>query len=189
MNNKLKSIPINLIITIVILLFLIMFINSAQNTLGRYMSSFGGQLGFSFSSKQSLGLTYGEWDEQEDRQILLINVINAGDVENSEQNGSVRIRMYIPDNDGLSSVLLNIDSREYTAYISQVPEETAVYNLYGNGSICRFYGEDGKEMFFDFPDSIENLKVTLTLIAETKIDTAGIKLMIEPINLKENGGN
>ena len=188
--NKLKNVPASLVATVAILLFLIMLMNSAQTTLGRYMSSFGGELGLSFNSKYSPKFACGEWTLSEDQQTLSINFTSSDSNTNSAQNGSVRIRLYIPETDGLSDVRMDMDSQNYTAKISDVPLGTAVYNLYGEGSICRFYGADGKELAFDLSSSgIDNLNATLTLVADAEIDTSRIEIMIEPIKSQGTGGN
>ncbi len=190
MNNKLKNIPISLISTVAILLLLIIFINNVQITLGRYMSSVDGKAVFLFNAKQSLELNYGEWEEAEGRQTLLININNTDNVNRSAQSGAVRIRLYMPQIDVLPSVRISINSVEYASNISTVPVGTAIYKLYGEGNICRFYGDAGEEVCFDFPSSsTDSLTATLILIADTPVDTTGIKIMAEPINTKGNGGN
>lgn len=188
--NRIKSMPISFIVTIVLLLLLIVLINSAQMTLGRYMSSFGSELGLAFNSKHSPDLSQGEWAVAAGKQTLSINLSNSGDGTDLVKNGSVRIRIYIPEAESLSGVRMDIGASHYTAEILEVPEGTAVHNLYGEGSICRFYGTDGQELSFDFSSSgIDSLNATLSLISNTKIDTTGIEIMVEPINLQGNGGN
>ena len=188
--NKLKNVPVSLVATVAILLFLIVLMNSTQATLGRYMSSFGGGLGLSFNSKYSPKFACGEWTLSEDQQTLSINFTSSDSNTNSAQNGSVRIRLYIPETDGLSGVHMDMDSQNYTAEISDVPVGTAVYNLYGEGSICRFYGADGKELSFDLSNSgIDNLNATLTLVSDIEIDTSRVKIIVEPIKSQEKGDN
>ena len=188
--NKLKNVPVSLVATVVILLFLIVLMNSAQTTLGRYMSSFGGELGLSFNSKYSPEFAFGEWTLSEDQQTLSINFTGSDSGTNLVQNGSIRIRLYIPENDGLSDVLMDMDSQNYIAEISDVPVGTAVYNLYGKGSICRFYGADGKELSFDLSSfDMDNLNATLTLISDTEIDTSRVEIIVEPIKSQVTGGN
>ena len=188
--NKLKNVPVSLVATVAILLFLIVLMNSAQATLGRYMSSFGGELGLSFNSKYTPEFACGEWTLSEDQQTLSINFTSSDSNTNLTRNSSVRIRLYIPETDGLSDVRMDMDSQNYTAEISDVPVGTAVYNLYGDGSICRFYGADGKELSFDLSNSdIDNLNATLTLVSDTEIDTSRVEIIVEPIKSQEIGGN
>ena len=191
MNRKLDNIPISLIITIVILLILIILMNTAQMTLARYMTSFENNLNFSFNSKQSYNLTCGEWvkNSENGQQTLSLN-INSADGAASTQSGAVRIRLYVPETEELPSVSINLASVEYTANVSAVPERTMVHSLYGDGSICCFYGDDGKEITFDFSSAaLESISATLTLISETDDVATGIKIMIEPIQANGNGGN
>ena len=186
MNEKHKNMPINLIVTAVLLLLLVILFASTQTTLGRYMSSFGGELGFAFNSKQSVSLTHGEWSGKTGQKSLPINLNGDGD----GANRLVRIRLYLPQSVDISSVVIKIDSAEYTADISSVPEGTAVYNSYGEGSVCRFYEAYGKELTLSIPDSgEESLDATLTFVSDADFDTEGIKIIAEPINLKGKGGN
>lgn len=190
MNGLIKRIPINLIITAVILLLLILFINCAQMTLGRYVSSFERELGFAFTSKQSFEISYGEWQQAAGKQTLQLTISNSDVSEGSTQGGSVRIRLFIPKIDGLSNVMINLNNEEYTADISAVPIGTSIYKTNGEGSICRFYDDKGQEMVFDLSSlTTDDINAMLTLITETKIDTNGIQIIIEPINSQGKGGN
>ena len=188
--NKLKNVPVSLVATVAILLFLIVLMNSAQTTLGRYMSSFGGELGLSFNSKYSPEFACGEWTLSEDQQTLSINFMGSDSGTNFVQNSLVRIRLYIPETDGLSDVHMDMDSQNYIAKISDVPVGTAVYNLYGEGSICRFYGADGRELSFDLSSfDMDDLNATLTLVSNTEIDTSRVEIIVEPIKSQEVGGS
>ena len=190
MNNKLKNMPISLISTTAILLLLIMLMSNAPATLGRYMSSVDGDVVLFFNSKQNFKLSYGEWEENEGKQTLLISINNAPNVNASLQGGAVRIRLYMPKIDGLKNVRLGVEGYEYISKISEVAEGTVAHKQYGDGNICRFYGDDGEEICFDFPISrVESLDATLTLTADIPVDTTGIQVIVDPINTKGNGGN
>ena len=190
MNGLIKRIPINLIITAVILLLLILFINCVQMTLGRYVSSFERELGFAFTSKQSFEISYGDWQEAAGKQTLLLRISNSDVSGGSTRSGSVRIRLFIPDIDSLSNVKIDFNNKEYTADISAVPIGTSIYKTNGEGSICRFYDDQGKEIAFDISSlTTDDIYAMLTLITETNINTNGIKIIIEPINSQGKGGN
>lgn len=186
--KKMLYSPTSLVATIVLLLMLVWMIFSAQISFGRYMTSFGGELGFVFSSKQTLELTLGEWSKESGRQSMIISISNAKGV--AEQGSAVRIRLYIPKNKDISEVRMNIGGRQYTASVTAVPEGTAVNKMYGDGSICRFLGDGKEELYFEFEGSTsENLGAKIILIADAPVDTTGIEVMVEPINSERKGGN
>ena len=186
--KKLINSPASLIATTVLLLMLVWMVFSAQISFGRYMTSFGGELGFAFNSKQRLELTTGEWSKESGRQSMIISISNGENA--AEQSSAVRIRLYVPEINSISEVRMNIGGRQYIASVTAVPEGTAVHNLYGDGSICRFFGDDGEELCFEFEGSnAENLGAKMILIADNPVDTTGIEVMVEPINSGRNGGN
>lgn len=190
MNVKLKNLPIGLIVTAVILLFVTVLFISAQMTMGRYLTSFGGEIGFAFNSKQSVNLSKGAWSDRAGQKTLSINLSNAGDAAVSAHSDPVRVRIFVPKNVDLSDVKIKIGSREYVANISSVPVGTAIYNTYGEGNICRFFEISGEELALSIPSSGSgSLDATLTLVSNSEIDTTGIEILAEPAKKSGNGGN
>ena len=190
MNAKLRNMPISLIVASALLLFLVILVIGTQMTCCRYMTALSGRIGFASVSKQNVAMTHGEWSDGSDQKTLSINLINAGDTANLTQDGPVRIRLYLPRNVDLSSVKIEISTVEYSADISAVPVGTAVYNLYGEGSVCLFYDTNGEELALEIPDAeAGGLDATLTLVSDKEIDTTGVEIMIEPVYAKMKGGN
>ena len=97
MKNKLKNIPIQLAITIAILVFLIVFINIATATMGRYTTSFGGEFNFVANSKRTINVSCGEWEEKAGFNLLPIEMTCTNGATDTAQSISARIRLYIPE--------------------------------------------------------------------------------------------
>lgn len=191
MHMKVKTIPVQLLITVAILLILTAFMIAAQCSLGRYTSSFGGEVKFSPNAKEIFELNYDEWstNQEEGIQTLSLSVTNRLGKSNSTSNDGVRIRVYVPDTDGLISTLrLNQNGEEYTASVVDVPEGTAAHKTYGAGQICCFYSADGEELVFEVPDSgAESFEATL-IFADAETDTTGVEVIVETVNAQRKGG-
>lgn len=182
MNTSKKSLSIRFIIVSAILLFLIVLITVAQGTYGRYITSFDGEISFSFKAKGGADVSCGSWESALGGQTLPIEIATNG------VNGkTARVRVYIPEDAGAlpTSVVLKWGESEYTAEISAIAADTAAYKAYGAGQICCFYGADGSELIFEAKD---NLNATLTLVGD-EIDTSGVRLIVDPLNHEGNGGN
>ena len=192
MQHKSQAMPIRLMMTAAILLILIVFINIAHSSLGRYTSSFGGEVTFSPNAKGDFSLSYGEWsgDEGTGVQTLSLRVTNGEGASDDVQGSPIRIRVYVPHTDtALPALLLNQNGGEYVASVSDIPEGTAAYRNYGAGRICCFYGTDGEELSFALPASAtESLDATLTL-SDEDTDTTGFQLIVEPVHAENNGGD
>lgn len=190
MNIKVKNIPVRLLITVAILLLLIAFMIGMQCSLGRYTTSFGGEVKFSPNAKGTFELNYDEWSVLQDRdgQRLSLSITNGWDSSDVTAE-RVRIRLFVPYTDvTLPTLFLNQDGEEYTAIVSELPKGTAAYKAYGEGLICCFYGVDGEELVFDLPDSAEAWEATL-IFADAEADMTGVELIVETVNTKRTGGN
>ena len=187
MKTKAKNIPMWLIATVVTLLLLIVFINVANSSLGRYTSSFFQEV--RFAPKSAYHLTLGEeWNvaEQANETSLSVSVTKA---ETELQSVSVGVRVYIPNLNGtLPDLVLESDGTEYEASAEEIRPDTAAYKIYGAGKICRFYSAQGSELCFAVPDNVgESLEMTL-ILASSEIDTNGVQVIVEPVNTEKGGG-
>ena len=191
MKNKEKKIPMYLLVSMSVLSILIAFMIIAQCSLGRYTSSFGGEVNFSPTAKGNLQVDYGEWtaDPELGIQTQTLKVANGADASNAKST-QIRVRVYVPNGSSSPSGLSLIQNgNEHPATLSKIAEGTTVYKSYGAGQICCFYGADGNEIIFDLLNSsAEELSFTLKL-NDGETDASGIRWIVESVNTEEKGGN
>lgn len=187
MKTKEKNIPIYLLVSMSVLLILIAFMIIAQCSLGRYTSSFGGEVNFSPAAKGNLQIDCGEWIADQELGVQTQTLSVAKSVEAPTK---IRVRLYVPSgNASFPELRLIENDKEHLATTLSVVEGTSVYKSYGAGQICCFYGADGEEIVFDFLNSSsEKLNFTLKLNDGTT-DTSGIRLIVESVNTDVKGGN
>lgn len=183
MKNKLKNIPIQLAITIAILVFLIVFINIATATMGRYTTSFGGEFNFVANSKRTINVSCGEWEEKAGFNLLPIEMTCTNGATDTAQSMSARIRLYIPETTSLPTEILISDGKgQYAATLSAIPIGTAAYRSYGSGMIGCFYDTNGNELVMEISQSTEWIARATLIFYGALIDTSGVRVIVEPVN-------
>lgn len=190
MNTKeTEFAPKRLLLTIAILLFLIVFVIISSQSLGRYTTSFDGEVEFSPNARPEVYITEGAWETNatEGNKTMSFAVRNSNTENYPDDDVFVRVRLYASDaNATLPEATLTHNGATVTARVSVINSQTPAYKDYGAGQILRFCDASGEEITFVLNGGAVNaLNAVLTLQDET-VDTNDFKLVIETVN--KDGG-
>ena len=190
MNTKeTEFAPKRLLLTIAILLFLIVFVIISSQSLGRYTTSFDGEVEFLPNARPEVYITEGAWETNatEGNKTMSFAVRNSNTENYPDDDVFVRVRLYASDSNAtLPAATLTHNGATVTARASVINSQTPAYKDYGAGQILRFCDASGKEITFVLNGGAVNaLNAVLTLQDET-VDTNDFKLVIETVN--KDGG-
>ena len=188
-TQETEFMPKRLVLTIAVLLFLIVFVIISSQSLGRYTTSFDGEVEFAPNARPEVFVTEGDWtaNATEGHSTMSFTVSNSNTEDFPASDVFVRIRVYASNaNAKLPDVTLTQNGSEVTAKASVINSQTPAYKSYGAGQILRFCDASGQEMSFVLKGgAVDQLNAVLTIQDDT-VNTEDFKLVIETVN--KDGG-
>ena len=201
MKAIMKGIPKRIVIAVAVLLVLIAVAHLSADTLGRYTTTFGREVGFSAKGKDTAyvlgtpsgtalaadgqGISYG-WSRNEisGEQSLSVVVSNSPNgIDLPEDDLYVTLRVFIPrselENGDLPPELI-IEGMVGTP--TRLTQGTAMYNSYGDGYVYRVF-EDGHEATFKLERKEAESTVILEMILEDlSVNAEKNKVIVETVH-------
>lgn len=192
MKSLIKDMPKSHVITIAVLLVLIAIALAAANTLGRYVTSFGEDVDFSISSRESVTVyAKDQWIDGASTVIISNTTVTTTDGQQTvgvvQKDVSARVRLYIPIDNGIPTVTMVVGTTEYIGYAVPLKEGTEAYAEHGRGYIYQFLDKSGKEVTFDFKGGESKDYTMIIKLKDVAIPTENYKTIIETV--RSNGGD
>ena len=205
MKAIIKGIPKRMVITVAVLLVLIAITLSSANTLGRYTTTFGSEVGFSAKGKDTAyvyvdshgtaveadgqGRAY-EWSRNEvsGKQSLSVVVSNSENGVNlPEGDLYVILRVFVPGSELENGAQLpKLMIGDAFGSPTKLAQGSAMYNTYGEGYVYRLF-KDGQEATFKLERREAEATVIINMMLEdSSIDAQKIKIIVETV--QANGG-
>ena len=201
MKAIIKEMPKRLVITIAVLLVLIAIALAAVDTLGRYTTSFDGEVGFSAKGKET-AYVYVVADEppvaangegrvhiwmKEDvagTQTALVAVTNSPDASTlPESDLYVKVRVFIPNSsigEGNDPPTLKIGGNNAEAVA--VASGSEMHSSYGEGYVYRLLDGTEEKCFELKLKETENLMVIELVLEDMNINTENIRIIVETVH-------